>query len=1163
MDYHVTPSTIMDVKAVAGDTIYLSGGTYRGTYTIASGVTLVGNGDTCISGLDVIRDFLHNNGVYRAEVKPLIPLGGSMGADQVFIDGEEVLEARWPMATVETRGDISTWAEAVEVSDITTDGSTFQATYRVEGLPGGDLVGYYAHVLNGHQWISVGGQVIASGGGAVTISFPNDGKEYNIPTPGSRFYLWGGPLLPDGFYIEGGLLHLRSDPSSKVVEVKARHWGLDLRGSSNVTVKGIRLQSCSIRTDNATTGLILDSMGLYNITHFQAPTIYWWGPPCITLRDGGRITNSVVDHCAGGFANLRGDGCLVDNVTVRDMSYSGCCQAAISLVGSNHTVSRSTLGKAGSSGLLDTRKATDCTIRGCEVYGGGGILTDGGSVMFADSNVTTDQGNRIIESVIHDTRGRTGHNLYGNAGIYIEQRASVYVSECYIWGVTSIDLQVVALGYDTGHVVVERCTLDSLNITYSGGDPTIPITYSDNIVGYIKNGPALKAAAITRNHIARHPLAGNTHAPNIFSTLDGGGYPGPYTPATCGALREYYYGAYSSKLEYTPSVTRDKVDGTVRVRLDGPPPPDGFTVKVGPRQGVVRQYILPHPHLVITFPPSVRGEVDVELSAPTCRPKTLRLTIPGGLRVDRSTGMTIKGAGFIASQEVKVVVAITSIEESWDVPIPVPVSEYIDGGLMDGDGTGISTREGFPLYVDNTYPIGGTQVWVRVPYIPIGISHFTLLLGGNDNVSNAGDVFLVADFHLRDDLYTAQATDGIDVTIEGTDLVIAGTTTTASKFGYAGIRVTTDYLYNGGYPTRSFSWDSYISMKPNSAGYWQSGLGNNSFSLCKGGTTVTATSNQASTLGRQFTKRLVSNIQLPSSMLWQEDLTTINMRDGLPSAKGIFNLMVGQVGKTIDYRFHYIRVRGVPDSGVLPTIEAGVDPMGTRVWIGGVEYTSYLSDVVAANNGDISSSLLMTSKPPLEPGAYDLKVVLDNGEEYTLSGGYEVPKAGTAPAKTPVRVHNPPSKRELLHGPLSSRPPTPNPGQVYISHEGMCYAYLGGVWMPYQGVGEALPITGTWPQGTILAMVGSGTLPTYSLPLAGQELSLSQYGSLYEALRNTLGVGLPKTDSKGMEGTTHFLLPNYEAGKLSIPGSMGVGFGGWLVRQPGKDYTIEWLVVVE
>lgn len=1156
MDYHVTPSTIVGVKAVAGDTIYLSGDIYRGTYTIPSGVTVVGTESTTITGLDVVTGFTQTDGYYTANVSALTPLGGSMGADQVFIDGVEVLEARWPLATIDTRGDISSWAEAVSVYDVVDEGSHLVATYEAVGVPAGDLSGCYAHVLNGHQWISIGGQVIASDGNRVIIRFPSDGKNYNIPTPGSRFYLWGGPLLPGGFYIANGLLHLTSDPSSSTVELKARHWGLDLRGSSNITIKGINLQSCSIRTDGGTTALTLDSISIYNMTHFQAPTQYWWGPSCITIRDGGRVTNTNAYHCAGGFLNVRGSDCMVDNVTVMDVTYSGCCQAGISLQGEGHTVSRSTLGKAGSSALLDMRKVTNSTFRGCQVYGGGGILTDGGTVMFADSHVTTDQGNRLLESVIHDTRGRTGPNLYGNAGVYIEQRASVSVSNCHIWGATSNDLQAIPLTNEAGYVVVERCTVGTLNISYSGGEPSIPITYRDNIVRVIKG--SIAPATITDNYIAARRLDGNTQAPSIFSTLEGGMYPGLHTPPHSGARGGYFYGAYDTRLIYKPAATRDPISGIVRIRLDGPPPPDGFTVRVGSTEGVVRQYINPTPHLMVTFPPAVSGPVDLELAAPDYPPRTLGVVVPGNLRLSKSRGMSIQGVGFSISNLVRVLVTITSMEESWDVPIPIPVGEYIRDELMGADGAGISVGEGYPLYIDNTYPVGGTHAWVRVPYIPVGDSTFTILLGGSENVSNAGAVFLIPDFHLREGLYSKDLVEGISVGLDGTDLVIAGTTTAASKFGFTGVRVSHDYLYNDDYFSRPFAWDSYITMAPNSADYWQSGLGNNSFSLCKGGSTVTGDSNQASTLGRQFARRLVSNIQLPTSLLWQEDLVTINTRSRLPNARGIFNIMVGQVGKAIDYRFHYIRARGVPDSGVLPTVRMEVQQTSTRLWVGGVEYTDHLSDTTASSDSEPSTTLLLATSLPLAPGSYDLRVVLDNGQEYTLEGGYEVPDVHAVPPKVPTKVSNEPTVREVLQGSLSTRPLSPNPGQVYISHEGVCYAYLGSEWVPYQAVGEALPITGAWPMGTILAMVGPGILPPYTIPLAGQELPLSQYGALYEALR----MGLPKTDGKGVEGSTHFLLPNYGDGMVSIPGNMGVGFGGWLVHQPGKDYTVKWLVVV-
>ncbi|WOL31396.1 hypothetical protein [Microcoleus phage My-WqHQDG] len=1004
------PTTLQDACsiAVSGDTIHLAPGTYRGTYNPASGVTLVGDGSATITGLDVVTGFTQSNGFYTAPATPLTPLAYSMGADQVFIDGVEVLESRWPMATVGTRGDISSWAECTAVS-ITTSGSNYEATYTVPGIPGGNLTDCHAHVLNGYQWVSIGGQVLASTANTVTVRFTNDGNEYNRPIVGSRFYLWGGATLPHGFHMASSLLHLPSNPGSSMVEVKARHWGIDVRGRTGVVVRGITLQSCSVHTDDGTKGLVLESMGIYNMTHAQAPTDYWGGPNGhLTLRDGGVIRDTVVKHCAGAFANVRGDGCVVDNITVIDTSYSGICQSAMDLQDSNHIVTRSTFGMAGAQSLLDLRRATNCTFRGCEAYGGGGILTDGGTVMFADSATNADQGCEIKECVIHDTRGRTGpqSHLYGNAGVYIEGNASINVRDCHMWGATSNDLQVVPLDGMAGTVLVENCTLGTLGLTYSGASPSIPVTYRDNIVrainagGSLNGGGSLNTATVVGNLIDRHTLPGNLQAPNIFSTLDRG-YPGAYTPPGKGARGGplYYYGAYDRSLLYTSSVTRNPLTGGVKVRLDGPPPPDGFTVTQGSTTGIVRQFIEPYPHLEVTFPPTVSGLVDITLSAPSSITKVITLLIPGDLRVTSSSGLTINGAGFTPAALTKVLVTITSSEESWDVPIPVPVNTYITQGLMGATGTGLATREGFPLYVDPTYPVGGTHAWVRVPYIPTGTSTFTLLLGGTTNISSSESVFLESDLHLQDDTYIKQLYEGITIAVDGTDLVMSGTTTSVSQFEYLGISLPLSYVFGDRHPTRSFSWDSYISMAPNTADYWWAVLGNNSFILGSAGSDVSGNTNQPSTMGREFSHKLVSNIQLPTSMLWEEDLTTINTKDGLPNSKGTFTMMVGQVDKAIEFRWHYIRARAVPNSGVLPTTGSTVIPSATRLWIDGSEYTPSIIT---------SSTMELGVVPLLQPGAYDVRVLLPNGEDYLLEGGYTVPALmptpAPAPAPTPMPV---------------------------------------------------------------------------------------------------------------------------------------------------------------
>lgn len=901
------PTTLMDAcsKAGAGDTIYLTAGTYRGTYRPQSGVSLVGIDSPTISGLDVVSTAFTKVGTYyTTPATSLKPLDRSMGADQVLVDGVEVMESRWPLATPSTRGAISSWAEATAVS-IASNNPKYVVTYTVPGLPkGGTLTDCQAHVLNGHQWISIGAEVISSTESTVTLRFSTDKEDWNVPKVGSRLYLWGGATLPHGFRIAGGLLYLAEDPGTKAVEVKVRHWGLDLCGVRGVTIEGINFQCCSIHTNDSTVEVILESISMEHISHFQAPTAYWWGPPGIRLRDGSKVTNSTFTTTAGGVLELRGDGCEVDNVTITDITYSGCCQVGISLQGNNHKVSRCTLGRGGSSGLLDTRNATNCTIRGCEVYGGGGILTDGGSVMFADSHVTADQGNKLVESYIHDTRGRTGTNLYGNAGVYVEQRASATIRDCYIRGATSNDLQVVPLDTEPGSVLVERCTVGTLSISYTGSSSNIPIIYRDNIVGTVRG--SLRPATVVGNAIDNHRLAGNTQAPGVLSTLDGS-YPGPYSPPGCGArCTPFYWGSYTTTLDYKASII--KADGDVRVRLEGRPPPDGFTVKCGATTGIVRQY---DGYLIATFPVSIgTGKVSMLLSAPARKPRRLRVFIPPNKPADPSQVMMTQ----VSPNLVTVIATITSNEESWDIPVPVPVGHYITQGLMKSDGTGIRVREGLPLYVDPTYPIGGVHAWVRVPRIPVGESKFTLILGGSDNVSSAKDTFIESEFHLRQgDGWNKEECEGISVTVEGGELVIRGKTTIASKFGGAGIRAKSSYPY----PSRSFSWDSYVSMAPNTAGYWWAGLGNNAFLLTNAGAVVNG---KPSTMGIHFTRRLVSNLQLPTSYVWQEDMVTLNTRGEMPIAKGIFSILPAQEGKAIEWKYHYIRARGVPDSGVMPTI---------------------------------------------------------------------------------------------------------------------------------------------------------------------------------------------------------------------------------------------------
>src|SRR5438552_1700784 len=128
-----------------GDFVYVRAGTYRETVrparsgSAAAPITFqpYHNEAVTISGADVVGGWkTYKNSIYAA--RQSWDLG--LGANQVFVDGRMMIEARWPNTTL----DVSHPAEAtIDAATAVTDPLTLMSTATVSDAALGQLAGYW------------------------------------------------------------------------------------------------------------------------------------------------------------------------------------------------------------------------------------------------------------------------------------------------------------------------------------------------------------------------------------------------------------------------------------------------------------------------------------------------------------------------------------------------------------------------------------------------------------------------------------------------------------------------------------------------------------------------------------------------------------------------------------------------------------------------------------------------------------------------------------------------------------------------------------------------------------------------------------------------------------------------------------------------------------
>jgi hypothetical protein len=399
-----------------GDTCYVRGGVYRqvvspkrsGTpgrpirFEAWPGEVVVLSGTEPIRG----RWSLHEGAIYRTTVEGQF--------DQLFVDGDMMIEARWPNMRFEQRFDKSCWATAGKGSKY---GTMVDPALAETGIDWTGAVG----TLNVGSWQTYRRIIGDHRAGSDSFTY-----ERNMPGHVEAKRFWEGF---DHYYLSGKLealdsptewhldlenltLYLWTDdgrsPGGRNVEVKVREYAFDAKGRQFIELKGFHFFGATLRFDSCSDCVVENC-------HLSFPT---WarrtGPAAQTLVEGSR---NVMRNCSVVFADgpgvvVRGEDNTMENCLVHDVDFNALDRGhGVSFSGSaKSTVRNCTAFNIGGSEGLTVGGRGPSIIEYNYIFNGGLLQSDGGLIQCHGINLD----NTVIRyNWVHD------HNAFNWGGIGI------------------------------------------------------------------------------------------------------------------------------------------------------------------------------------------------------------------------------------------------------------------------------------------------------------------------------------------------------------------------------------------------------------------------------------------------------------------------------------------------------------------------------------------------------------------------------------------------------------------------------------------------------------------------------------------------------------------------------------------------------------------------
>jgi uncharacterized protein (TIGR03437 family) len=465
-DYYVSPSgsdnapgtlaqpfqTIQQAASVmvAGDTAHILAGVYRETVVPAHSGTqnapitfMPYNGQSVtVSGADVILAtswILSSGNIYKAAV-PWVP---DPNLNQVFVDGQMMIEARWPNTSL----DVSHPTVAQTGAGSSVDGGTALSSGTITdsnlpARPDGYWTGAVLHAALGTAWVWQTGSVTGSTSNPAQLSFTftNAFGSGSPETPGPKnpYYLTGklGELDTAGeFFLEApSTIYLWTpsgdSPANHVVEVKHRQQAFNITNLSFITVQGLNIFSATIWVSGSSY-VVLDNLSVKYVSHYSmlpaGKTVYDLGGSSGFYLTGDHdvLRNSTISYSSGAGVTVLGSSHVVLNNTIHDADYTPDYSSPITVGAANGGVyAYNTLYNSARFGIWHYGLAGGRILHN-EVYDYGLQTNDlGCNYTFELNGARTE----IAYNLCHDSHGLLlNSSTPRSVGIYLDNGSSNFV----------------------------------------------------------------------------------------------------------------------------------------------------------------------------------------------------------------------------------------------------------------------------------------------------------------------------------------------------------------------------------------------------------------------------------------------------------------------------------------------------------------------------------------------------------------------------------------------------------------------------------------------------------------------------------------------------------------------------------------------------------------
>ena len=415
----------------AGDTCVIRGGTYRETIRPAgSGVAdhpiifrSYRNEIVTVSGAEVLSNWSKISGdLWECP----LPWTMGSGADQLFVGGRMVSEARWPVSGLDPlRPRLAEAGAGTSATEIVDPALNFPPNY---------WVGATVWVLGGchswDPWVAETSTITSSDTGTITFSPLAENTIDYTPVAGDYYCIVGGPigsiLAPWQWRIIGGTLTVRlppgSTPDQYLIEAKRRTLAFDLSGKSWIDIDHIHCFSNTIDISNCH-HCELSSLDMTYLSHFTVCDKGWDtndSTGVIISGDHNEIRDSVVSYSAGNGITVLGANNTVENCVVHGCDYSVTDSAAIRVTGSSQLISHNTVYECGRCAILNRELAAGRIVGNDISYFAMMSRDTGGTYCFQ----TDGKGTEIVGNVVHDAVDALYPGLKFTPGIYLDNGTS-------------------------------------------------------------------------------------------------------------------------------------------------------------------------------------------------------------------------------------------------------------------------------------------------------------------------------------------------------------------------------------------------------------------------------------------------------------------------------------------------------------------------------------------------------------------------------------------------------------------------------------------------------------------------------------------------------------------------------------------------------------------